>query len=84
MKFHLYSLKVSTNVKISMQCFENFGERKCPKCPPPPVARLIGFDNFVLNFFATFGSVLKLQIALLNILVLWSFSILSRLYNVFV
>ena len=33
MKFHLYSLKVSTNVKIAMQCFENFGDGKCPKCP---------------------------------------------------
>jgi len=28
-KFQLYSLKVSANVKIAMQCFENFG-----KCPP--------------------------------------------------
>jgi len=27
-------LKVSTNVKIAMQCFENFGG-KYPKCPPP-------------------------------------------------
>ena len=34
MKFHLYSLKVSTNVKIAMQCFENFGGGKCPKYPP--------------------------------------------------
>jgi len=33
-KFHLYSLKVSTNVKIAMQCFENVGAGKCPKCPP--------------------------------------------------
>jgi len=27
-------LKVSANVKIAMQCFENFGGGKCPKCPP--------------------------------------------------
>jgi len=27
-------LKVSTNVKIAMQCFENFGGGKCTKCPP--------------------------------------------------
>jgi len=33
MKFHLYSWNVSTNVKIAMQCFENFGGGKCPKCP---------------------------------------------------
>jgi len=32
MKFHLYSLKVFANVKIAMQCFENFGGDKCPKC----------------------------------------------------
>jgi len=38
MNFHLYSLKVSTNVKIALQCFENFGGGKCP----PPIARLIG------------------------------------------
>jgi len=25
MQFHLYSLKVDANVKIAMQCFENFG-----------------------------------------------------------
>jgi len=31
-------LKVSTNVKIAMQCFENFGGGKCPKCPPPGCA----------------------------------------------
>jgi len=34
-KFHLYSLKDSTNVKIAMQCFENFGGGKCPPgCAP--------------------------------------------------
>jgi len=36
MKFNLYSLKVSANVKIAMQCFENFWGGKCPKCTPPP------------------------------------------------
>jgi len=34
-------LKVATNIKIAMQCFENFGGGKCPKCPPPVVARLV-------------------------------------------
>jgi len=29
-KFHLYYMKVSTNVKIAMQCFEDFGQM-----PPP-------------------------------------------------
>jgi len=33
-------LKVSANVKIAMQCFENFGDGKCPKCPPL-IARLL-------------------------------------------
>jgi len=27
-------LKVSTNVKIAMQCFENFGEANAPNAPP--------------------------------------------------
>jgi len=36
-EIHLYSLKDSTNVKIAMQCFENFGGNKCP----PLVARLV-------------------------------------------
>jgi len=31
MKFNLYSLKVSANVKIAMQCFENFGGADAPK-----------------------------------------------------
>jgi len=36
-------LKVSTNVKIAMQCFENFGEANAPNAPPlvarlPPIA----------------------------------------------
>jgi len=35
-KFHLYSLKVSAHVKISVEYFENFGWGKCP----PAVARL--------------------------------------------
>jgi len=42
MKSHLYYLKVSANVKIAMQCFENFGGGKCPKCPPL-VARLCSY-----------------------------------------
>ena len=33
-KIHLYSLKDSTNVRMAMQCFENFGGDKCPKSPP--------------------------------------------------
>jgi len=33
-KFHLYSLKVSTHVKISVQCFENFGGGNAPNAPP--------------------------------------------------
>jgi len=35
---HLYSLKVSANVKIAMQRFENFGGGKCPSpgCAPAP------------------------------------------------
>jgi len=33
-------LKVSTNVKIAMQCSENFVGGKCPKCPLPLVPRL--------------------------------------------
>jgi len=31
-KFHLYSLKVSAHVKISVECFENFGGGQIP--PP--------------------------------------------------
>jgi len=32
-------LKVSTNVKIAMQCFENFGGRaNAPNAPPPGCA----------------------------------------------
>jgi len=36
MKFHLYSLKVSANVKIAMQCFKNFGGGQMPHpgCAP--------------------------------------------------
>jgi len=37
-KFHLYSLKVSAHVKISVECFENSRGRKFP--PPRLVARL--------------------------------------------
>jgi len=44
----------------------------------------IGFENIVLNFFATFGSVLGLQITVLKSLVQWSFSNPSRLHIVFV
>jgi len=32
-KFHLYSLKVSANVKIATQCFDFFGG-DAPKFPP--------------------------------------------------
>jgi len=34
-------LKVSTNVKAAMQCFENFGGSNAPNAPPPLVARLV-------------------------------------------
>jgi len=34
MKFHSYSLKVSANVKIAMQCFEIFGGGQMPQMPP--------------------------------------------------
>jgi len=34
-KFQLYYLKVSANVKIAIQYFENFGRGKCPKYPLP-------------------------------------------------
>ena len=40
MKFHLYLLKGSANVKISVQCFENFGGTNAPNVPPL-VARLV-------------------------------------------
>jgi len=33
-------LKVSTNVKIAMQCFENFGGGYMAQMSPPLVARL--------------------------------------------
>jgi len=33
MKFHLYALKVSANVKIAMQCFQIFG-MQMPQMPP--------------------------------------------------
>jgi len=39
MKFHSYSLKVSANVKIAMQCFE-FSWGQMPQMPPL-LARLI-------------------------------------------
>jgi len=32
-KFQLYYLKVSANVKIAMQCFENFGGANAPNAP---------------------------------------------------
>jgi len=46
----------------------------------------IGLDTFVLNFFATFGSVSKLQIIAFNLLssAQWNFLRSSRLYTVFV
>ena len=34
-KFHLYYLKVYACVKISVECFENFGGGM-PQMPPPP------------------------------------------------
>jgi len=34
MKLHLYSLKVSANVKIAMQCFENSGGTFAPNALP--------------------------------------------------
>jgi len=34
----------------------------------------IGFDNIVLNFFATFNSASGLQITVLKSLIQWSFS----------
>jgi len=33
-QFHLYSLKVSANIKISMQCFEIIEGGIWPKCLP--------------------------------------------------
>jgi len=42
-KFHLYSLKVSGNAKIAMQCFQNFGGIHMPQMLPP-WSRL-GSDN---------------------------------------
>jgi len=44
----------------------------------------IGFDKIVLNFFATFSSVLGLQVTLLNSLGQWSFSNSSQLHIVLV
>jgi len=41
----------------------------------------MGFDNILLNFFTTFGSVLGLQLTLLNGLVQWSVSNLLRLHR---
>jgi len=46
-KFHLYSLKVSANVKIAMQCFEIFGRGNDPNdlpwlCACPAVIRRPG------------------------------------------
>ena len=32
-KFHLYTLKVAANVKLAMQCFENFGGAYAPNAP---------------------------------------------------
>jgi len=32
-KFHLYSMKISANVKIAVECFEIFGG-KMPQMPP--------------------------------------------------
>jgi len=45
-------LKVSTNVKIAMHYFENFGEGKCP----PLVARLYCYVEY---FVLTMGAVLE-------------------------
>jgi len=39
-------LKVSANVKIAMQCFENFGGGEMPQMPPPLVARLLGSSSW--------------------------------------
>jgi len=33
-KSHLYSLKVSAHVKISVECFENFGGANAPNAAP--------------------------------------------------
>jgi len=43
-----------------MQCFENFGGDKCPKCPPPPgctpveseLLRNQMFDKLIHDFLA--------------------------------
>jgi len=52
-KFHLYSLKVSGNVKISVECFENFRVGQMPQMPPPLVARLI-LANIILHHKSNF------------------------------
>jgi len=39
-KFRLYSLKVSAYVKISVECFENFGGANAPNVSPL-IARLV-------------------------------------------
>jgi len=39
MKYHLYSLKVSGNVKIAMYCFEIFWGKIAPKATCAPSVR---------------------------------------------
>jgi len=50
-KFHLYHLKVSAHVKISVECFENFGRGKCP--PPGCASVLLGLVWYCKKFCMT-------------------------------
>jgi len=52
-KFHLYSLKVSANVKISVECFENFGEANAPNASPPCLRAWFGMVRHSFNWLHT-------------------------------
>jgi len=53
-------LKDSTNVKIAMQCFENFGGGKSPKCPPD-CARLVSNNEHSMKMIIVAWAIHSLQ-----------------------
>jgi len=59
-KFRLWYLKVFSNIKTAMHCFENFWGGKCPKCPPPWLrACCIEYIFFIIQNFEQVALVLK-------------------------
>jgi len=67
-------LKVSTNIKIAMQCFENFGAGICPLLVARLVATYSGTDSvkfkdacFVETLFVTYSETDSVKFKVANL-----------------